>query len=107
MLNDIQNVEHIQEIYSEKAINILKICIGIFIFSFITYMIAIFILSNFDFGFIFEIISFIFTLLTIHKIKSNNYTSARTCIIIAMLPLGWLIIYDLFNLLANIKEVFI
>ncbi len=101
---DLKNKEHVEKVYSEKAINIFKYCIGIFIFSFCTYAIALF-FGNFDFGLIFEIISFIFTILALNKIKNKNYYKAKTYTIIAMIPLGWLIIYDLINLLVNIKEV--
>lgn len=101
---DLKNKEHIEKVYSDKAINIFKYCIGIFIFSFCTYAIALF-WGNFDFGLIFEIISFIFTFLALNKIKNKNYHKSKTYTIIAMIPLGWLIIYDLINLLVNIKEV--
>ena len=56
-LEDLKNKDHIEKINSEKAVNILKICVVIFILSFITYAIALF-FNNFDFGLIFEIISF-------------------------------------------------
>lgn len=103
-LEDLKNKEHIEKINSEKAVNILKICVVIFILSFITYAIALF-FNNFDFGLIFEIISFIFTILAINKIKAKDYSKAKTFTIITMLPVGWLIIYDLINLLVNVGEV--
>lgn len=101
---DLKNKEHIEKVYCDKAINIFKYCIGIFIFSFCTYAIALF-FGNFDFGLIFEIISFIFTILALNKIKLKDFPKSKNYTIIAMIPLGWLIIYDLINLLVNIKEV--
>ena len=47
-LEDLKNKKHIEKINSEKAVNILKICVVIFIISFITYAIALF-FGNFDF----------------------------------------------------------
>ena len=105
-LEDLKNKEHIEKINSEKAVNILKFCIIIFIISFITYAIALF-FCNFDFGLIFEIISFIFTILAMNKIKVQDYSKAKTYTIVAMVPVGWLIIYDLINLLVNIEEVIV
>ena len=102
--NELKNKEHIEKIYSEKAIIILKYCIGIYIFSFFTYAIALF-FGNFDFGLIFETISFIFTILSLNKIKNKDFPKAKKYTIFAMIPIGWLIIYDLINLLVNIKEV--
>lgn len=105
-LEDLKNKKHIEKINSEKAVNILKICVVIFIISFITYAIALF-FGNFDFGLIFEIISFIFTILAMNKIKVQDYSKAKTYTIVAMAPVGWLIIYDLINLLVNIEEVIV
>lgn len=101
---DIKNEEHIQEVYIDKAIFFLKFYIGISLFSIITYLIALE-YNAFDFGFIFEVISFVFVILSIDKLKKHKLQSAKKCIIIAMIPIGWLIIYDFINLLANLDEV--
>ena len=101
---DTKNKAHIQEVYVDKSIFFLKFCIGIFLFSVITYLIALE-YNAFDFGFIFEVISLVFVLLSIDKLKKQKLQSAKKCIIIAMIPIGWLIIYDFINLLANLNEV--
>lgn len=101
---DIKNEEHIQEVYIDKAIFFLKFYIGISLFSIITYLIALE-YNAFDFGFIFEVISFVFVILSIDKLRKHKLQSAKKCIIIAMIPIGWLIIYDFINLLANLDEV--
>ncbi len=44
-----ENKMHIKKVYKEKITNLLKLCIGIMIFSFITYVIGIFIYGQFDF----------------------------------------------------------
>lgn len=106
-MEDNENKKHIEKIYADKATNLLKICIGILIFSLFSYFVAIFLYSSFDFGLIFEIFSFIFTLIAISKIKQNNLQVGKRNVIIAMLPIGWLIIYDFINLLVNINEVIV
>ncbi len=101
---DTKNKAHIQEVYVDKSIFFLKFCIGIFLFSVITYLIALE-YNAFDFGFIFEVISLVFVILSIDKLKKQKLQSAKKCIVIAMIPIGWLIIYDFINLLANLNEV--
>ena len=101
---DTKNKAHIQEVYVDKSIFFLKLCIGIFLFSVITYLIALE-YNAFDFGFIFEVISLVFVILSIDKLKKQKLQSAKKCIVIAMIPIGWLIIYDFINLLANLNEV--
>jgi len=109
---DMKNKAHIQEVYREKAIRFLKFCIGIFAFDGFTYLVPFVYnaiglrhMNAFDFGLIFEVISFVFVLLSIDRLKQNNLQSSKKSIIIAMIPIGWLIIYDFINLLANIEEV--
>lgn len=102
---NLNNAKHIEKIYVDKVINLLKICIGLFIFSGLSYLIGIFFYKSFDFGLIFEVISFIFIIKALNNIKQNNLQSGKKNIIIAMIPIGWLIIYDFINLLANVGEV--
>ncbi len=101
---EMKNKAHVQEVYVDKAIRLLKFCIGIFALSGITYLIAL-AYNLFDFGLIFEIISFIFVLLSIDRLKQHKLQSSKKTIVIAMIPIGWLIIYDFINLLANLGEV--
>lgn len=103
--NDTENKNHIKKIYTDKATNLLKICVGISIFSGISYLIGILSYNSFDFGLIFEIISFIFIVTAFNKVNQNDLQSSKKNTIIAMIPIGWLIIYDLINLLVNITEV--
>ena len=104
MENNIENQTHIKEAYLDRASNLLKISMATFIFSFITYLIAL-LYGAFDFGLIFEIISFVFLLLAFFRIKNEDTQAVKTYLIISMIPVGWLIIYDLINLLANLPEV--
>ncbi len=100
-----KNKKHIEKVYLEKAINILKICIGILIFDGLTYLIPILLYKNFDFGLIFEAVSFVFIILALNKLVSKDFIVGKRNIVIAMLSVGWLIVYDFINLIVNIKEV--
>lgn len=102
---DVENKEHIKNVYKDKSIKLLKISIGIGIISIFTYLIPLFVYKVFDFGLIFEIISFIFIILALNRIEQTDFKSGKRNIIIAMIPYGWLIIYDFIYLIANIKEV--
>lgn len=105
-INDETNRLHIKKVYKEKIRNLLKLCIGIFMFSFFTYIVGIWRYRQFDFGLIFEIISFVFIIIAYRKIEQNDFEAIKKSAIIAMIPLGWLVIYDLIGLLVNIDEVF-
>ncbi len=102
-----ENKKHIKEIYKEKAIKLLKIFIIISILSGISYVFGILIYKSFDFGLIFEIISFVFIVFAINNIKQSNFKLGKKDIIIASIPIVWLIIYDFINLIAHINEVLI
>lgn len=104
---DIKNKKHIHKIYTDKATNLLKICLGLLLFDGVTYLIAIFRYNAFDFGFIFEIISFVFILIGLNRLEQDNLELTKKNIIISMVPIGGLIIYDFINLLANFQEVFV
>lgn len=97
--------KHIAEIYSDKAINLLNICIGIFIFNAITYIFGILTQNAFDFGFVFETISCLCILYAKSTIKETNLQSGKKIIIFANLPLAFLIVYDFINLLLNLDEI--
>ena len=101
-----ENVD-IKKIGKDKACNLLKICIYISLFSIITYIFMMFVYNSFDFGFIFEVISFVFVIFAYNKIGQYDFQSGKRNIIIAMIPFGWLIIYDFIDLIVNIREVLI
>ena len=101
---DMKNRAHIQKIYVDKALRYLKFCIGIFAFSGFSYLIAL-LYNAFDFGLIFEIISFVFVIISINRLKQNQLQASKKSLVISMIPIGWLIIYDFINLLANSGEV--
>lgn len=97
--------KHIRKIYSENALKYLSTSTIVFIFSLLSYLIALVFYDNFDFGFIFEIISFISIYIAKSHIEKDDLYSGKKWIIISIIPVVWLLIYDFINLLANIGEV--
>ena len=100
-----ENKEHIQKIYTEKAQKLLKFCIVILIVNGITYLIGFFLYNSFDFGLVFEIITFIFILIANNRIEHKNMKLGKINTIMAIIPISFLIIYDLIHLAINIEEV--
>ena len=106
-MNNIENETHIRKTYKDKTENLLKISMGIMTISLLTYLGPLIFFKAFDFGMIFEIITLVLIVIAYNKIGQNHFKTVKKCIIIAMISIGWLIIYDFINLLANIKEVLI
>ncbi len=96
--------EFIKKIYAEKAGKLLKWAFWILIFDIATYALFIF-LGDFDFGVIFEIITFFFVIKSMNIIKEYSIDRAKTNIIIAMIPVGWLLIYDFIDLLSHLGQI--
>ena len=84
MENDeqIKNKKHIEKVYLEKASNLSKFCIYISIFSLLTYIYGIIRYNSFDFGFIFELISFVLIILASNKINSKNFELSKKYVIL-------------------------
>ena len=109
-MNNNQNNEnkiHIRKVYKDKAENLLKKCMVIMFLSILTYILPLVLFKAFDFGLVFEVISLVFIVIAYNKMGQNDFRVLKRYTIIAMIPIGWLIIYDFIDLLANIGEVFI
>lgn len=100
------NTEHVKATYLDSANTLLNYSIGIFILSFITYAIAL-LYSNFDFGLVFEAIAVVLVFMAKNRIKNEDIKTSKLCIIIAMLPIFFLLGFDLINLLLNLGEVLV
>ena len=98
------NDEHVKSTYLDSANRLLNYSIAVFIYSFITYFIAL-LYSNFDFGLIFEAIAVILVFMAKNRIKNKDIETSKLCIIIAMLPIFFLLAFDLINLLLDLEEV--
>lgn len=98
------DTEHVKSTYLDCANTLLNYSIFVFIFSFITYVIAL-LYNNFDFGLVFEVISIVLVFIAKNRLKSGDISTSKLCIIIATLPIIFLIGFDLINLLLNLSEV--
>ena len=99
-----EEAEHIKKIYADKAGRLLKWVLGILIFDFVTYLVFI-LIGDTDFGVFFEIITFIFVIISIWLISKYSLEQAKSKVIIAMIPIGWLLIYDLIDLFSHIEQI--
>ena len=102
-----ENKTHIRKVYKDKAENLLKKCMVIMFLSILTYILPLVLFKAFDFGLVFEVISLVFIVIAYNKMGQNDFRVLKRYTIIAMITIGWLIIYDFIDLLANIGEVFI
>ena len=105
--------------YTLKAKKCIYISIGIFIFSFCTYIFFLtgkykyFSFSNytnvenslFDFGLIIEILSFISLITSLFFINKGKKDYAKRFLIISMFCLASLIAYDVVSLILNIDDI--
>ena len=64
-----------------------------------------FILGDFDFGMIFEIFTLIFILIARIYMSKYDEDRSKRFIIFAMIPIGWLLIYDLITVLVYVSDV--
>lgn len=81
-------------------------CITLSIISLITY-IAPLMLGDFDFGIVFESLTFIFILIARYYMSKYDEEYSRKFTIFAMIPIGWLFIYDFITMLSYMPEMII
>ena len=106
MKNNITQEKHLKRTYIDKTRNLLRICIAFLFISIVSYIIPYLIgESYFDFGIIFEIISFIFIYLALDSIHKNDFKLIKKNIIISMIPIGWLFIYDFIFLITDPSKI--
>lgn len=97
-----EQTEFVKNIYIEKAKKYLSISLGLFIFSFFTY-IPTYLSENLDFGFYIELISLLFTLITMFLITKSAIGVAKTTNIISVILLLCLFVYDILFFLIHLE----
>ena len=90
--------EFIKNVNIDKAKNKIKACIALTIVSLISYVIPL-MFGSFDFGLVFEIFTLVFIFIASHYMSNYNEDCSKRFIILAMIPIGWLLIYDLITIL--------
>lgn len=93
--------DYFRKVNIDKAENKTILAIIILIISLVTYLLPLS-YSAFDFGIIFEGIAMIFLLMSKHYMKYYNEKSAKIFTICAMLPIGFLLMYDFLALISTV-----
>lgn len=88
----------------DKAKNKVKLPIIISIISLLTYVGPL-LDGEYDFGIIFEIISLILILVARNYMLKYDEMSAKRYVVFAMLPIGWLLVYDFLLLCSATKDL--
>ena len=87
----------------DKAKNKTIAPIVLIIISILTYIPPL-IFGEFDFGLIFEAISLAFVFVSRSYMTKYDEIRSKRYIICAMIPVGWLLIYDLYNMIYHITN---
>ena len=94
----------IKNVNIDKARNKTTICILLSIISLFTYVIML-ALGDFDFGVIFEIATLVFIIIARSCMLENDGIRSKRYIVLAMIPIGFLLIYDLLTIATYISNV--
>ena len=96
--------EFIIKVNIDQANNKTMIPIVLMVISILTYVFPL-MLGEFDFGIVFEIISLLFLIIARNYMNKYDEIRSKRYIICAMIPIGWLLIYDLIIFLTSIKNI--
>lgn len=102
-MND-KEKEFIKNVNIDKAHNKTTSCIGLTIISLLSYVVPL-IFGEFDFGIIFETLTLIFIIMARYYMSEYNLDCSKRFIIFAMIPIGWLLIYDLITYLSYVTDI--
>ena len=103
-MND-KEKEFIKNVNIDKAKNKTMACIGLTIISLLSYVVPL-MFDDFDFGMIFEIFTLVFIFMARHYMSEYDEDRSKRFTIFAMIPIGWLLIYDLITILSYVTDVF-
>ena len=95
--------EFIKKVNMDKAKNKTAISIGVLVVSISSYIFPL-MFGEYDFGIIFEIASLIFIILARKYIAEYNETLSKRFIVLTMIPIGWLLIYDFWDLASYVRN---
>ena len=87
----------------DKAKNKTFAPILLMIISILTYIPPL-MFGEFDFGIVFEIISLVFLIIARRYMKHYDEIKSKRYLICAMIPVGWLLIYDLIVMLSSMRD---
>lgn len=96
--------EFIKNVNIDKARNKTISCIGLTIISLISYIVPL-MFGDFDFGIIFEFLTLIFIFIARSYMSKYDEDHSKRFIIFSIIPIGWLLIYDLITILYYVSNV--
>lgn len=97
--------EFSKKINIDKAKGKLTIALIVSILDLFTYLIPLLGLEVYDFGILFEIATFVFILMARKSMIAYDEIRSKKYVICAMVPIGWLLIYDVFSLLSSVQNI--
>lgn len=96
--------EFVKNVNIDKAKIKIMACIILTIVSLLSYVIPL-MYKHFDFGMIFEIITLVFIFMARHYMSEYDEDRSKRFTIFAMIPIGWLLIYDMITILSYVSDV--
>lgn len=96
--------DFIKNVNIDKAKNKTMACIGLTIISLLSYVVPL-MFGDFDFGMVFELLTLVFIFMARHYMSEYDEDRSKRFTIFAMIPIGWLLIYDLITILSYVSDV--
>ena len=96
--------EFVKNVNIDKAKNKTIACILLTIISLLSYIVPL-MFGNFDFGMIFEILTLVFIFIARYYMSEYDEEPSKRFTVFAMIPIGWLLIYDLITILPYVSDI--
>lgn len=94
----------IKNVNIDKAKNKTIVCIVLTIISLLSYIVPL-MLEDFDFGIVFEIFTLVFIFMARNYMTKYDEDRSKRYIILAMIPIGWLLIYDFIAIMTYVSDI--
>ncbi len=96
--------EFVIKVNVDKARNKTIASILLMIISILTYVVPL-MFGEFDFGIVFEVTSLVFLIIARNYMNKYDEVRSKRYIICAMIPIGWILIYDIIILLSSVSDI--
>ena len=96
--------EFAKNINVDKANNKTIACITLTTISILSYVLPL-LMGDFDFGIVFESITLIFIFMAKYYMSVYDVNRSKRFTILSMIPIGWLLIYDLIVTFSNVSNI--
>lgn len=94
----------IKNVNIDKAKNKTIGCITLTIISLLSYVVPL-MFGDFDFGMVFEIFTLVFIFMARNYMTKYDEDRSKRYIILAMIPIGWLLIYDFITIMSYVSDI--